>query len=372
MKSLIFQTPVKFKSLPQKDVKLWLAMTRIMSDNVSFIDRTGYITNPIRTTTHPLNALPSYSSDFNMTFDECVRERVQQILAKQDELGIPIRLQWSGGIDSTSALLGFVDALGMAEASKRIEVIMNHSTIMENPMTWEQVVRKENFRVINSSHFNQFLDGTAIIVNGEGGDQIQGSDMFRYLYTKFGNDGFSVKWNEDLLVDFVKARSSSDQLLPPGISDPDAKIVAGVLAEQARRAPMEIDTMYRLLGWYNLSSKWCATYYRTVSRSNHAISAEFLSNYYFPFFTSDNFQRWSMTDNGEKHKGNWETYKWKAKDFVCSVLGNDEYQQKHRYGSLVHVLSHTERAIAIDEEFNLYNSIIPEEWYTPDNIFNKV
>lgn len=223
MKSLIFQTPVKFKSLPGKDVKLWLALTRIMSDNVSFIDRTNSIVNPIRTITHPINSLPTVESSFNMSFDDCVIDRVKQIHQKHLELQVPIRIQWSGGIDSTSALMGFIDYLGIEAARSCVEIIMNHSSIMENPMVWEQIVRKENFKVINSSHFDTLLDGNSIIVNGECGDQVQGSEMLRYLYITFGDEGFDKPWNEDLLLGFVKSRSSSALLLPPGINDIDAK-----------------------------------------------------------------------------------------------------------------------------------------------------
>ena len=369
MKSLIFQTPVKFKSLPSSDVQLWLAMTRVMSDNVSFIDRTCSINAPIRMATHPLNALPNVESDFNMSFDDCVIDRAKQIYQKHLDLQVPIRLQWSGGIDSTSALMGFIDYLGMEETSKCLEVVMNHSSIMENPMVWEQVIRKENFKIINSSHFDALLDSKAIIVNGECGDQVQGSDMLRYLYINFGDAGFDMPWTEDLLLGFVKSRSNSALLLTPGISDSDARKITDILATQAKNAPVEIDTMYRLLAWYNLSCKWNSTYYRVVTRVNHKLDANILANYYFPFFASDNFQRWSMTNNGEKHKGNWTTYKWKAKDYVCKILGNQEYQAKHRYGSLVHILAHTERCIAIDDEFNFYNSIVPEEWYSPNNSF---
>lgn len=369
MKSLIFQTPVKFKTLDTPDVKLWLSLTRVMSDNVSFIDRTGSIVNPIRTSTLPMNALPTMDDNFSMSFEDCVIDRVKQIYQQHLDLQIPIRLHWSGGIDSTSALLGFVDYLGAAEAKKCVEIVMNHSTIMENPMAWEQLVRKENFKIINSSHFSELLDKTAIMVNGEGGDQIQGSDMMRYVYTKFGPDGFDMPWSEDFILQFIKDRSNSNLLLPSGISDNDARKLTDILVNQIKSCPVELDTKFRLFGWINLSSKWCSTYYRLVTRTNYPLSDELLSAYYFPFFTSANFQQWSLANNGEKHRGNWSTYKWKAKDYVCKVLGNQLYQSKHRYGSLVHVLAHTDRYIAIDNEFNLYKTIDPEEWYNPSNSF---
>jgi hypothetical protein len=369
MSNLIFQTPARFKDLESPDVKLWIATVRLFTDNVSFIDRSGVIVAPIKTSTHEINKIPMLDPSFNMSFEECVIDRVKEIYQQHLDFQIPIRIYWSGGIDSTTALLGFIDYLGISRAKEVIEIIMNHTTIMENPLVWEKCIRGQGFKIINASHFNETWDKKSLMVNGECGDQVQGSDLLKWLYIRYGADGFNRPWREDEIFNFVKDRSSSPVLLPSGIDDVTAKKITDILVNQINHAPMEFESMARVLAWINFSCKWCSTFYRIVTRSNFPVDEYTIKNYYFPFYASVNFQQWAMKDNGEKHKGSWVTYKWAAKDYICKILGDQGFQLKHRYASLIHILSHTPRCEAIDDQFNFYDKIVPEDWYNPNNSF---
>jgi hypothetical protein len=370
MNQFIFYTPSVFKSLVHlPDVKLWLQTLRVSGDNIGSIDRTGTTINPIRTTTLDINKLPKFDPTFSMSFDECAINRAKEIYNQHQIKNVPIRLSWSGGIDSSTALLSFIELLGVKEASNCIEVVMTHASIMENPYIWEKIVRKENFKIVNASHFNESWNGGAIIVNGEGGDQVHGGDMPKHLFTLFGSDGLKMPMNEDNVYRFVKFRSNSPLIIAPGINHDDAIKVTDVLCRQFRNAPIPLETMNDALSMLNFSSKWASTFYRLITKANRPLSEEFIKNYYFPFYGSLDFQQWAMHPNGEKTKGTNESYKWKAKEYICRVSNTPELQMKHRFSSLVGIFNHVKRADFIDKELNFYKEINPEEWYNPENTF---
>jgi hypothetical protein len=201
------------------------------------------------------------------------------------------------------------------------------------------------------------------MVNGEQGDQVQGTDIYRMLIQQHGEQAMVMPWTPELIISFIKFKAK--------VPDSDAIQLAEVLIDQVRQAPIDITTLGDFWWWINFTCKWAATFYRIVTRSNPHATAEFIDNYFFPFYGSNDFQLWSMYKREEKHKGNWATYKWKAKDFVCDFLGSDEYQAKHRQGSLHLILSQAIKAEAIDSEFNYYESIVPEDWYQSNNSFRK-
>lgn len=362
MKPLIYYTPGKFEALIGKpDVRIWLGLFRIFNYNVSFCDRTGTIVNPILTTTPAEIALPDPNPDFNLNFDDCAVSRAEEIYNKHKEFGVPIRLGWSGGIDSTAALMSFVKLLGVAETRRCVEVAMTSHGIVENPYTWEKLIRKEKFTVINSLEFSEKWDGSEIMVNGECGDQVHGTDIYLTLIRLYGVDGMVLPWTTDNILDFIK--------LTGKLTDRESEILAQLLINQVKQAPIEITTMADFWWWLNFSCKWGSTCYRIVTKSTQPVNGKYLSNFYFPFYASTNFQLWSMYKREEKHKGNWSSYKWRAKDFTCNVLGDDGFQMKHRQGSLVHVLSHTKKFDAIDSDFNFFKDADPETWYNPNNSF---
>jgi hypothetical protein len=365
MSSLIFYTPGRFKELAHlPDVQLWLTMFKMFNDNVAYIDRTGVTVNPIRCTTLDRIKLPPPDPTFNKTFKECALITAENIYKKHVEHQVPIRLFWSGGIDSTAALLSFVELLGVAEARRSVEIVMSSRSILENPYTWEKVVRKENFTIHNALHFKEQWNGDAIIVNGEGGDQVQGGDAYKNISIVLGPDAMTRPWSVSDLVKFISTRT--------GLPAKETEYLANIFVQQIKQAPVPIVTMGDFVWWLNFTSKWASTYYRTATKSPSALTNEFFDNYFFPFYASDEFQLWSMYTRHEQHKGDWASYKWAAKDFICACLGSQEYQLKHRHGSLVSVLNHTSRASAIDDQFRLYQDIDPEEWYNPTNSFKML
>jgi len=370
MKEFIFYTPSVFKSLVHlPDVKLWLQTLRVSGDNIGSIDRTGTTIHPIKTTTLDINKLPNFDPNFTLSFDDCAINRAKEIYNQHLIKNVPIRLSWSGGIDSSVALLSLIELLGVKEASNCIEIVMTHASIMENPYIWKKIIRKENFRIINASHFDEHLTNDVIIVSGEGGDQVHGGDLPKHLFTIFGAGGLNTPMNEDNVYQFVKFRSNSPLIISPGIDHNDATRVTDILCRQFRNAPVYPKTMNDALDMLHFTSTWGACFYRLVTKASRSLTENFIKNYYFPFYASSDFQQWAMHPNGEKTKGTTESYKWKAKEYICRISDTPELQMKHRFSSLFGILNHVERADFIDNEFNFYKNINPEDWYNPTNSF---
>jgi hypothetical protein len=260
-------------------------------------------------------------------------------------------------------LTSFIELLGVDQAQKIVEVVMTSTGLVENPYVWEKLVRPNNFKIINTLQFNDQWNGEAIMVNGEGGDQVHGVDIYRSMIRMYGPTAIVEPWTTALVIDFIQKRSGLDQQ--------SAEHLAGILINQVQQAPVEIVTHGDFWWWLNFSCKWASTFYRLITKSPNKLSAEYVDNYFFPFYNSNNFQLWSMYRREEKHQGNWATYKYKAKEFVCLVVGSNEYQGKHRQGSLTTVLSHTSRFEAIDADFNFIDRINPLDWYEPDNSFKE-
>jgi hypothetical protein len=363
MKKLIYYVPSVFNSISHlPDVKIFSAIFKIFHDNISFVDRTNIITSPIHTETLNHIKFPEPEPSFNLGFDEVAIGRAEEIYKKHIEFGVPIRLAWSGGTDSSVALMAFIEYLGMEQAKKSIEIVMTSTGIVENPYIWEKIIRKENFKLINTTSFSEKWDGSEIMVNGEAGDQVSGTDIYRALRTLYGKDSMTMPWKREHIVNHIKWKAAY-------LNQQEAEKLADIFINQVKHAHIEILTLADFWWWLNLTCKWSAVMYRLVAKAPQPVDEKFIDNYFFPFYASKQFQLWCIYKREEAHQGNWETYKWKAKEFVCKTSGCDELYFKHRQGSLFTVLSHTKKYEAIDNEFNFYTSPNPEDWYNPNNSF---
>ena len=364
MKNLICYTPSRFRPLNHlPDVKIFHGIFKIFNDNISFTDRSGIIVPPVKTETPQQIKLPELNPNFNLSFRDCAMARAEEIYKKHLEFGVPIRIGWSGGADSSAALMSFIELLGMERATQVLEISMSAHCITENPWLWEKIVRKENFTLINTLNYSETWNGSEISVNGECGDQVHGTDIYRMLVRLYGPDAFTMTWTPELIMRHV--RNQTHQIL----TEKESEFLAEIFMNSVRQCPLNITTLADFWWWLNFSCKWGSVFYRILLKSTHNLSAEYVDNYFFPFYGSEKFQLWSMYKREEKHQGNWATYKWKAKEFVIQTSGCDEYAFKHRQGSLYAVTTHTKRFEAIDNDFNFYSHTDPELWYNPNNSF---
>jgi hypothetical protein len=364
MSTLISYIPGRFSLINHlPGVKIFLGIFKIFNDNISFIDRSNIIIPPIKVETLNHIKLPELDPNFNLSFRDCAMARAEEIYKKHLEFNVPIRVGWSGGIDSSAALMSFIELLGVDKAKQVLEISMTEHCIVENPWVWERIVRKNNFTIINAMRFSEKWDGSEIGVNGECGDQVNGTDIYRALIKLYGQEALTMLWTPALIVNHVKTFTAGH------LSDKEAEFLADLFINQVKQCELEIVTLADFWWWLNFSCKWASVFYRILLKSPHSLSEQYVDNYFFPFYASEKFQLWSMYKREEKHQGSWTTYKWKAKEFVIETSGCPEFDFKHRHGSLYSVVAHTKKFEAIDNEFNFYTNIDPEAWYNPNNSF---
>jgi len=121
--------------------------------------------------------------------------------------------------------------------------------------------------------------------------------------------------------------------------------------------------------WINFNFKWACVYYLLATKASSQLDENYFREYYFPFYGTNAWQQWAMVKRNETHQGTWESYKWKAKEFLINSSGCQDLRLKHRQNSLFQILSHTTQHQAIDEKFNFYSSIDLSGWYNKDNSF---
>lgn len=352
----------RFKNLPGEDVRRWNTLFELINFNVTFIDRTGGITMPIRSSFPKQLAMPTYDPQFSMTYEECCQFRAREILAKQEQLDVPIRLLYSGGIDSSLILTSFIKEIGLAETEKRVQIVLSVESIEENPWMWERVLRRSNFAMINGEKHASDWSRDRILVGGEFNDQLMGSDLYKDIVRWKGNGILNQPWTDDLMTEYYMRKLPIE----------DAEMWTRILGTHLRNAPCPVDTVADWWWWINFSCKWSSVYFRILmyARDYSNIDETYLNNYYYQFFGDDNFQKWSMVNRTQKINGSWDTYKWHARQLVADFCGQ-EYTQKMKRGSLWRLLGYKRGAELIDSNYNYIMDVNAEEWYEPNNSFKN-
>jgi len=354
----------RFKQLPGEDLRRFNTLFDMINYNISFIDRTAGIKVPVRTATPPQLLMPDFDPSFSMTYEECCQARVRDILARQKQIDVPIRLLYSGGIDSSLILVSFIKELGAEQAANRIQLVMSQESIEENPWMYEKLIRRGNFDMISGERHGGDWGRDRILVGGEFNDQVLGSDVYRDL-TRWRGDGILSKaWSEGLMTEYY---------LSKGLSRSDSEMWTAIFSDHLRRAPCTIETVADWWWWINFSCKWSSVYFRILmyARPGSEISKGYLDGYYYQFYGDDRFQKWSMVDRTYKHQGTWLTYKWLAKRLVSDFLGDDQYMQKMKRGSLWRLLGYKKSAEIIDENYQYDWDCTAADWYEPNNSFGS-
>lgn len=333
---------------------------KIYNAGVCPVDRTGTIRFPIQTKS--LFPMPAYKK-MTRTYEEICNDRARDILSRAEKLDVPILVFWSGGIDSTLALISLVK-MATDSARKRITVLLSEESIIENPNFFEDHVRKY-LKHDSSTIFPYLLGGKHILVNGEHNDQVFGSDIVASVISTFGADVIHKPYDRALFTTFFTQKLKDEKA---------ASFFVDLFERLRSKAPVAIESNYDQFWWVNFAVKWQTVYTRTLTytaaRKAPMITAEYLDSYYAPFFNTEEFQLWSMNNMDKKIKNAWNTYKWPCKDIIYDFTRDAEYRDnKIKRGSLHSLVVQQSPYLFIDEHFTLLNDIDLNECYEKENDF---
>jgi hypothetical protein len=349
-----------------EDIRLWkLLYSSILTASSSYIDRTGTINLPINVGYPESLALPDYDEKFSMSYVECCQARVSELLHRQEKIDGPIRIMYSGGIDSSLILSSFIERLGIEQCGHRIELVMTNLSREENPTMWEKFIRRSNIKLINAFDFGIKLEKNAILISGELNDQLfHPATQTCPLLHWTSMEELLKPWSEAKLVDyFVWAKLELS----------DAEFYADLLAKLARRAKFEISSLWDLFWYLNLTGKWTSCFFQNLLMFNSGevgIDAEIMEQGRFDhFYSSKEFQLWAMVNREHKHKGTPDSTKWYPRKLVADFMQDSAYEHKSKYGSLYHIVRARHAHVGMDNDFNFVGDL--DSFYNPNNSFKK-
>ncbi len=274
--------------------------------------RTLYTGFPYETV-YPMPALGSLGPnapplDMNALCDESGR----RIVAEALHAGKDIQVLWSGGIDSTVALLGVVKAAAAVGYTDRIEVLLTQRSIEEYPAFFPRFVAPLRHRFVTAP-VTSHLDPAKLVVTGEHGDQIFGSAKIGH----YVSDGRAFKdWRSALPSLLAEALESAQ----------DADTVLHYVEPLFHAAPVKLRNVFDAFWWINFTLKWQIVGMRLAVFRTRGVKRTFEALRHY--FSHSSFQLWALTNPDKKIRDTWESYKMPLKDYIFGFTGDNEYRLK--------------------------------------------
>jgi hypothetical protein len=267
--------------------------------------------------------IPDIPYDWNLTFDEVVNRRAEELWSFKK----PIRVWYSGGIDSTMVLVALF--LNKKQEDELI-VYMSRESVEENKNFYEIIKKLERDKELtiqwhDKDDPNNFFtsmenwNGSALNVTGGcAGEFYLGASNagpFPVFFERkdkhwtelFNWDAF-VECNFVYKYDHVKHNYHR-------------KLFMEFCEQHIAKCPFEIKTSWDFIWWACFTLKW---------HNDSTLLSQFIThpvNYKLEhaFFNSPDFQRWSILNPELKHNGSTKTYKWPSKMYIYNFDGNEDY-----------------------------------------------
>ena len=349
------------------DIDRWASIYKMIPINISLVDRCNSLIMPYRFTTFERFSMPRNLNNFSLTYEECCLTRAQELVDLSRRISKPITIMYSGGIDSTCVLVSFMKILGSQELKERVRVALSIESIDENVNFYYDHIRSK-CTIISSENMSSFFDGSSIVVSGEHNDQLFGSDIIGSIY-KFGDyTQIHQPYSRDFITGWMRRG-------PDPMTESHSNFWYDLLDNHIRsQAPCEVTTNFHFFWWYNFCLKWQIVYFRMLSRvdadKRNAINDSFLNDCFHHFFSSTNFQKWSMLNHHLKVGADWRDYKVQCKKFIFDYNHDADYRDyKVKIGSLFYICLQKKTATAITDGCDIVDSVDADYFYQPNNSF---
>jgi hypothetical protein len=284
------------------------------------------------------NIKPIAISDPQQAFDDIMLARATELKVESEQLNKPLRVMWSGGLDSTGLVLA------LREVGANPIIYMSTTSIKENSSMFYDVITKYDFKFLGGGEFDNGL-----LVSGECGDQLFGSDMMVKMAEE---DLFSADFKSAI----YKAHPTNRLL---------AKRFIELYEPIIKECPQPIETTAQFFWWWNFSQKWqYVTYQYLTNFPNLKTNLET----WRPFFNTNDFQAWAIAAPSEykiRPGALRKTYKWAMRQFITKY-GKFEYSDIPKRGSLyAAMIGNPFNVGAIDEDWNPVDRSITEAELRP-------
>lgn len=282
-----------------------------------------------------------------LSWEDCCLKRASDLLALNKDQYI---ISYSGGIDSTVALVSLLRAWPTAE-HKRICISLSHHSIEENPSFFKFV---KNFKLRNSllDPSQELLNSNSLFVTGELGDQLFGSDILMLACEKLGDSILKAPYKEYASKIFeIDSKQTNVGLKMFEHIHP--------IVEEA---PFPIKTNHDFFWWFNFSQKWQNVKYRFTKSSTWDLRAQY-NKHIVHFYDTPYFQKWSINNHDLKIKNTWDSYKFTAKKFIHDFTNDPKHLELLKVQSLVSTFMLSKQRIAINAHYQEISNLEELKYY---------
>jgi hypothetical protein len=264
--------------------------------------------------------LPSPDLDpwFSLSFKDATDQRSIEILNISKLLNKPIGVYWSGGIDSTVVLSALVKNYSPEQLST-VEVWLNHYSIMENPLFFNQVIKdKIKFSIVHDNGFHNNVVSSHVVCDGEPADKLWLVEIGLVFAREYGLSSLqqSISTGKDMFVKFMS------RFMPVS----HAQRWMEILESNIKKKRHIVNTIGDLFSWINFNFYITSHYYQRFSQSVGISSWHDFKNHYHPWYGTTNYQKWAWgVDAVTKNKlSSLTDYKLTAKKYIFD-LTKDEF-----------------------------------------------
>jgi hypothetical protein len=252
-------------------------------------------------------------------------------------LNKPIVVLWSGGIDSTAALIALMKTNSNWQESLRI--VTDKTT--EYPLFYNRYIKPANVLISNTNteilRDINFYDANNIYINGELADQLFGQSFAKVPYGKeirfWTLDNICELFINYMWKDIELGSDNGNTQISWPVTKFDYRsnekqtkdMILSWVYKFASRAPFKITNGNDFLWWCNFVLRW---HEKKVFKYVAKLGSSSIYSYMYPFFDTEDLQIWSMT-NHDKKFGNledWKTYKQPLKDYIYEFTGDADYR----------------------------------------------
>src|SRR5882724_7672755 len=268
-------------------------------------------------------ALPSVTATFEQLCNERAEELGRKLKASNRTY---LNVMWSGGIDSTTIVISLLKTWS-AEDLKRVRILLSSASIQEYPRFYrEYIAPRFRGQILNSTliPYSAFLNDS-LLVTGELGDQLFGSDLLRTAAWIGKSEDAAVRASDwkDLAVRIFASSLKSDV--------ESARRFLEVYEPIVEECPHTVDSLHMFLWWWNFTQKWQHVKFRIMLYMDEPRLTECYWNMVH-FFDCPRLQRWAIQNPDLKIRDTWESYKWIAKELIVDYTKDFEYRTKRKRG----------------------------------------
>ena len=251
------------------------------------------------------------------------------------KLNKPTFVMWSGGIDSTGALVAILKNWPKDDL-KKLTVLCNAYSIKEYPEFFRDFVSKIQYEVVDVK-LEQYCK-RGILVTGELGDRIAMDMHTRDLK----DNGFLRERNWKDCVVKLHGTEFLDKFLP--IAD---------------EYPGTIETVEQFYHWFTISQQWQCDMLRLLGPMGSFVEPENTLSEIHHFYNTPLFQQWAIRNTDtviSKFEQDDKWIKFVPKMYIYEFTKHDYYMyNKVKVWSLQNISRHNRLHAGLTEDFKFIN-----------------